>query len=100
MCHQRTALDRLNEIDEEIELGLEDVKDLFPDKNIEILMIQVHHGRWPVNRAFSGMDIGNQTPVSNLLVVGDGAKGEGGIEIEGITFGVRDAMNIIRNAEW
>lgn len=99
MCHQRTALDRLSQIDEEIELGLQDVKDMFPDKNIEILMVQVHHGRWPVNRAFSGTDFGNKTPVSNLLVVGDGAKGEGGIEIEGITFGVRDAMKIIRSME-
>ncbi|WNY28680.1 hypothetical protein MmiEs2_08830 [Methanimicrococcus stummii] len=97
MCHQRTALDKLDEIDEEIELGLEDVKDLFPDKNVEILMVQVHHGRWPVNRAFSGTDFGNKTPIPNLIVVGDGAKGEGGIEIEGITFGVRDALKIIKN---
>ncbi|MDR2943668.1 MAG: NAD(P)/FAD-dependent oxidoreductase [Methanosarcinales archaeon] len=96
MCHQRTALDRLNDIDEEIELGLQDVKEMFPEKNIEILMVQVHHGGWPVNRAFSGTDFGNRTPVPNLLVVGDGAKGEGGIEIEGITLGVRDALKIIR----
>ncbi|MDV0444592.1 hypothetical protein MmiAt1_01200 [Methanimicrococcus sp. At1] len=97
MCHQRTALDRLSAIDEEIELGLEDVRDLFPDRNIDILMVQVHHGRWPVNRAFSGTDFGNKTPISNLIVVGDGAKGEGGIEIEGITLGVRDALKIIRS---
>lgn len=98
MCHQRTALDRLSEIDEEIELGLQDVKEMFPDKNIEILMVQVHHGRWPVNRAFSGTDFGNKTPISNLFVVGDGAKGEGGIEIEGITLGVRNALELIKNA--
>lgn len=97
MCHQRTALDRLENIDEEIELGLSDLKDLFPDKNIDVLMIQVHHGRWPVNRAFSGTDFGNETPVLNLLVVGDGAKGEGGIEIEGIALGVRKALKIIQN---
>jgi len=97
MCHQRTALDKLDPIgiEEEIELGLEDVKDLFPGVETEILMIQVHSGRWPVNRAFSGTDFGNVTPVSNLLVVGDGAKGEGGIEIEGITLGVSDALKII-----
>lgn len=95
MCHQRTALEKLDQIDEEIELGLADVKDLFPGIDLEILMIQVHSGRWPVNRAFSGTDFGNKTPVPNLLVVGDGAKGEGGIEIEGITFGVRDALKII-----
>ena len=97
MCHQRTALDKLDDIENEIELGLQDVKDLFPDNNtIEILMVQVHHGRWPVNRAFSGTDFGNKTPISNLLVVGDGAKGEGGIEIEGITLGVRSALKIIK----
>jgi phytoene dehydrogenase-like protein len=95
MCHQRTALDKLSQIDEEIELGLEDVKDLFPGKNIEILMIQVHHGGWPVNRAFSGTDSGNKTPIPNMIIVGDGAKGKGGIEIEGITFGVRNALKII-----
>ncbi|MCL2141261.1 MAG: NAD(P)/FAD-dependent oxidoreductase [Methanimicrococcus sp.] len=95
MCHQRTALDRLNQIEEEIELGLEDVKDLFPDKNIEILMIQTHFGGWPVNRAFSGTDSGNATPIPNLIIVGDGAKGKGGIEIEGITFGVRNALEMI-----
>ncbi|MCL2549612.1 MAG: NAD(P)/FAD-dependent oxidoreductase [Methanimicrococcus sp.] len=95
MCHQRTALDRLDQIDEEIELGLEDVKDLFPGVETEILMVQVHSGRWPVNRAFSGTDFGNVTPVPNLLIVGDGAKGEGGIEIEGITLGVSDALKII-----
>jgi hypothetical protein len=98
MCHQRTALDKLGEADiqNEIELGLEDVKDMFPDKNIEILVVQVHSGRWPVNRAFSGTDFGNKTPVSNLIVVGDGAKGEGGIEIEGITFGVQKALKLIQ----
>ncbi|MCL2862701.1 MAG: NAD(P)/FAD-dependent oxidoreductase [Methanimicrococcus sp.] len=99
MCHQRTALDKLDQIDEEIELGLEDVKDLFPDVEPEILMIQVHSGRWPVNRAFSGTDFGNKTPIPNLLVVGDGAKGEGGIEIEGITLGVSDALKIIEKMQ-
>lgn len=99
MCHQRTALGRLDQIDKEIEFGLQDVRELFPEKEIEILMVQVHHGTWPVNRAFSGTDFGNETPVPNLLVVGDGAKGEGGIEIEGITFGVRNAIQRIRDRE-
>jgi len=102
MCHQRTALDKLGEADiqNEIELGLEDVRDMFPGKNIEILVVQVHSGRWPVNRAFSGTDFGNKTPVSNLIVVGDGAKGEGGIEIEGITFGVQNALKLIQEADY
>ena len=101
LCHQRTALDKLGEadIEKEIELGLEDVRDMFPGKEVEILMVQVHSGRWPVNRAFSGSDFGNSTPVSNLIVVGDGAKGDGGIEIEGITFGVQNALKLIQKLD-
>ncbi|WNY25029.1 NAD(P)/FAD-dependent oxidoreductase [Methanolapillus millepedarum] len=98
MAHQRTALDRLDKIEEEIDLGLADLKDLFPGKTPEILMIQVHHGKWPVNRAFSGQDFGNKTLISNLFIVGDGAKGQGGIEVEGIALGVENAMKDI--ADW
>jgi len=46
-----------------------------------------------VNRAASGRDIGNKTPVNGLYVVGDGAKGNGGIEVEGVAMGV---ANMIR----
>ncbi|NLI63026.1 MAG: NAD(P)/FAD-dependent oxidoreductase [Methanosarcinaceae archaeon] len=95
MSHQRVGLDKLDDIESEIELGLEDLKDLFSGKEIEILAVQVHHGEWPVNRCFSGYDIGNKTPYSNLYIVGDGAKGEGGIEIEGITLGVEKALSEI-----
>ncbi|MDV0447216.1 hypothetical protein MsAg5_10950 [Methanosarcinaceae archaeon Ag5] len=98
MAHQRTALDRLDKIEEEIDLGLADLKDLFPSKKPEILMIQVHHGKWPVNRAFSGQDFGNTTPIPNMFIVGDGAKGRGGIEVEGIALGVENAMNDV--AAW
>lgn len=99
MAHQRMALDKTGkkeDIEKEIEYGLNDLKELFPGKNLEILAVQVHRDRWPVNRCFSGHDIGNKTPYSNLYIVGDGAKGRGGIEIEGITLGVRKTLDEIQ----
>ena len=92
VSHQTTLSDNL---EQEINLGLEDLKMLFPDKEYEVLMVQSYSGGWPVNRASSGSDIGNRTPVSNLYVVGDGAKGKGGIEVEGVALGVMNAMREI-----
>ncbi len=89
MSHQAVLSDNL---EKEIKLGLSDLKSLFPDKNYEVLMIQSYSGRWPVNRASSGSDTGNSTPVCGLYIVGDGAKGKGGIEVEGVALGVRNVM--------
>ncbi|MCX9084255.1 MAG: NAD(P)/FAD-dependent oxidoreductase [Candidatus Methanoperedens sp.] len=72
----------------EIDLGLRDISRLFPDKKYEVLLIQSYSDGWPVNRASSGSDTGNITPIKNLYVVGDGAKGHGGIEVEGVAIGV------------
>jgi len=68
------------------------LQQLFPDKKYEVLLIQSYSGGWPVNRASSGSDNGNKTPIKNLFIVGDGAKGKGGIEVEGVALGVRNAM--------
>lgn len=92
MSHQAVLSDDLNK---EINLGLLDLKRLFPDKKYELLLVQCYSNGWPVNRATSGSDIGNTTPVSNLYVVGDGAKGKGGIEVEGVALGVRDVIKKI-----
>jgi phytoene dehydrogenase-like protein len=89
MSHQAVLSDNL---EEEIKLGLSDLKRLFPDKKYEVLMIQSYSGGWPVNRASSGGDTGNTTPVDDLYIVGDGAKGKGGIEVEGVALGVRNLM--------
>jgi len=89
MSHQAVISDDLNH---EIALGLLDLKRLFPGKKYEVLLIQSYSNGWPVNRASSGNDIGNRTPVRNLYVVGDGAKGKGGIEVEGVALGVRNVM--------
>lgn len=92
MSHQAVISDDLNL---EIALGLLDLKRLFPDKKYEVLLIQSYSNGWPVNRVSSGNDIGNSTPMSNLFIVGDSAKGKGGIEVEGVALGVRNVMKEI-----
>jgi len=96
MAHQCVTWDRLDNLEEEIEMGLQDLKELFPGKDYEVLLVQSYHNGWPVNRAASGSDPGNKTPLSNLYVVGDGAKGEGGIEIEGIALGVMNTLKLLQ----
>ncbi len=93
MSHQAVVSD---DIKNEITLGLLDLKHLFPDRKYEVLLIQSYSNGWPVNRFSSGCDIGNRTPVCNLYVVGDGAKGKGGIEVEGVALGVGNVMKDIR----
>ncbi|NJD52418.1 MAG: NAD(P)/FAD-dependent oxidoreductase [Candidatus Methanoperedens sp.] len=92
MSHQAIITDDLKS---EINLGLFDLKQLFPGKKYEVLLIQSYSSGWPVNRASSGTDNGNKTPVRNLYIVGDGAKGKGGIEVEGVALGVRNMMGEI-----
>ncbi len=87
MSHQAVHSD---DLEHEIDLGLLDLKKIFPDKKYEVLLIQSYSGGWPVNRAASGNEIGNRTPLENLYIVGDGAKGKGGIEVEGVALGVRN----------
>jgi len=92
MSHQYVAPENIKSLEKEIDLGLNDLKEIFPGKKYEVLLIQSYHDNWPVNRAASGMDPGNETPIPNLYVVGDGAKGKGGIEVEGVALGVTAAM--------
>lgn len=92
MSHQYVAPENLKSLEQEIELGLHDLKEIFPGKKYEVLLIQSYHDNWPVNRTASGTDPGNETPIPNLFVVGDGAKGKGGIEVEGVALGVAATM--------
>lgn len=92
MSHQYVAPENVKNLEAEIELGLQDLKEIFPGKRYEVLLIQSYHDNWPVNRAASGTDPGNETPIPGLYVVGDGAKGRGGIEVEGLTLGVASTM--------
>ncbi|WP_305064713.1 phytoene desaturase family protein [Methanococcoides sp.] len=95
MAHQTVQWDRIPYIEEEIDMGIADLERIFPNKDYEIILAQSYYDGWPVNRSSSGTDIGNTTPIEGLYVVGDGAKGKGGIEVEGVALGVKNTMNII-----
>lgn len=95
MSHQYVAPENVKNLEAEIELGLRDLKEIFPNKKYEVLLTQSYHDNWPVNRAVSGTDPGNETPIPGLYVVGDGAKGKGGIEVEGVALGVAATMKKI-----
>lgn len=95
MSHQHVAPENIKNLENEIELGLKDLNEIFPGKKYEVLLIQSYHDDWPVNRAASGTDPRNETPIPELYVVGDGAKGKGGIEVEGVALGVAATMKKI-----
>lgn len=93
MTHQTMLT---NDVQEEIRLGLQDIKNMFPGKKYSVLMVQSYKDDWPVNRISSGFDLGNLTPVKGLYVVGDGAKGKGGIEVEGVALGVMKLLDMLK----
>ena len=95
MSHQAMLT---GDVKKEIELGLQDLKTMFAGKKFSVLLVQSYRDDWPVNRVSSGYDLGNLTPVKGLFVVGDGAKGHGGIEVEGVALGVMSALDLIRKA--
>ncbi|RLG21175.1 hypothetical protein DRN72_04080 [Methanosarcinales archaeon] len=70
--------------------GLKDLKDVVGE--YELLMVQCYRDSWPVNRVRAGYDPAPTTPIKNLYVVGDGAKGDE-IEVEGIALGVGDVVS-------
>lgn len=98
MAHQCVQWENIGRLEEEIDLGLRDLSEIFAGKEYEVLLIQSYSGEWPVNRSSSGSDLSNRTPIEGLYVVGDGAKGKGGIEVDGIALGVRTAINDILNS--
>lgn len=95
MSHQTMLTD---DVQNEIKLGLQDLKTMFAGKKYSVLMVQSYRDDWPVNRVASGYDLGNLTPVKGLFVVGDGAKGRGGIEVEGVALGVENALDLIKKS--
>lgn len=92
MSHQ--ALAPGDDVRKEIQLGLKDLHNIFPDfkENCHVIAAQCYRGRWPVNRARSGVEISPETPVRGLYVVGDAVKPKGFMETEGIAAGVEKAV--------
>lgn len=64
------------DVEKEKELLLDDLRDNFPgfDNEAKVLAIDVTAHEWPAQRAVSGFDQPQTTPVANLFNVGDGAK--------------------------
>jgi phytoene dehydrogenase-like protein len=93
MTHQAM---RSGDVQEEIRLGLQDIRRMFPDKKYSVLLVQCYRDDWPVNRIASGFDLGNLTPIKGLYVVGDGAKGKGYIEVEGVAAGVMNLLDTLK----
>jgi phytoene dehydrogenase-like protein len=93
MTHQAI---RGGDVQEEIRLGLQDIKNMFPGKKYSVLLVQSYRGDWPVNRISAGFDPGNLTPIKGLYVVGDGAKGKGYIEVEGVAAGVVNLLDTLK----
>ncbi|MBU2559628.1 NAD(P)/FAD-dependent oxidoreductase [archaeon] len=89
MTHQRLNMGMGAK--EEIELGLTDLRELFPDfdEHCEVLLVQTFKKGWPVNRSRSGESVSHQSGVDGLYFVGDGVKPSGWIETEGVAAGVK-----------
>lgn len=96
MSHQTMLT---GDVQAEIKLGLQDLKSIFPGKKYSVLLVQSYRDDWPVNRIASGFDLGNLTPVKGLYVVGDGAKGKGGIEVEGVALGVMNMLDRLKECQ-
>ncbi len=82
-------------IDRDILDGKNDIQNIFGKTNYDLLLIQSYKDGWPVNRAYQGQYIRPKTDFKNMYLVGDGVKGKGGIEIEGISMNVREVIGDI-----
>ncbi|MDY7035515.1 MAG: NAD(P)/FAD-dependent oxidoreductase [Thermodesulfobacteriota bacterium] len=67
------------DMDKELELNMEDMREIFPDfdKRAEIIHVGFFMGGWPMYHAWFGKNMPRRTPVVNLYNVGDGAWVEG-----------------------
>ncbi len=93
MAHQRISAPNFQK---EKEKGLQELEILFKGKDYKVLAVQIYRGNNPVNFAACGQDFDQKTPVEGLYLVGDCAKGKGGIEVEGIALGVKRLTQILK----
>ncbi|MEA3282842.1 MAG: NAD(P)/FAD-dependent oxidoreductase [Euryarchaeota archaeon] len=84
-------------IKKEIELGIADLHNIFPDfdEHCEILCAHSFHSEWPVNYITQGEDLPNRTQIENLFMVGDGNKPPAHIMTEGVAHGVKQVVDAI-----
>jgi phytoene dehydrogenase-like protein len=93
MAHQKISSSSYKK---EKEKGLEELETLFKEKDYDVLSVQIYRHKNPVNHAASGRDLNQKTPITGLYLVGDCAKGEGGIEVEGIALGVERLRKLLQ----
>lgn len=97
MSHQALAPGK--NVREEATLGIKDLHRLFPDfkEHCRVIAAHCYRGKWPVNRAVSGVRIRPETPVEGLYMVGDAVKPRGYMETEGVAAGVELAMKSVED---
>ncbi|MBU7032107.1 MAG: NAD(P)/FAD-dependent oxidoreductase [Theionarchaea archaeon] len=93
MAHQKVSS---HDFSKEREKGLEELDSLLRDIPYQVLGVQMYRRTNPVNHAATGHDVGQATPIEGLYLVGDAAKGKGGIEVEGIALGVEALTAILK----
>jgi len=85
-----------NNTKSEIDIVLNDIEKLFSGKDYEIISVQSYSNGWPVNHASNGTDL-NPIVRNNFFLVGDGVKGAGGIEVEGVAMSVIKVLDYINS---
>lgn len=75
-CSPRPSSRGAFDLEREVALLKEDIRKIFKgfDEHAKILDIDVTANDWPGQRAITGYDLPNDTPVANLWNVGDGTK--------------------------
>jgi len=87
MTHQEL---RKGDIKKEIELGLNDIKNIFDKGKYKVLLIQIFKGKWPVNRTPQGQNYPFRfQKLKGLYMVGDAIKPDGFLTLHVMTEGMR-----------
>jgi phytoene dehydrogenase-like protein len=85
-------------IEEEKALALADLRLLFGDlfeHHCRVLTISAYRGEWPVNRVAQGEDVGPETAIQGLYLVGDAVKPTGYLMVEGVAQSVNKLLDLL-----
>jgi len=85
--------------EEEIELCMADLKELFPgfDQHSEILLVSTFHGDWPGFHSWPGYGMPQKTPIINLYNAGDGVGPAGTVALPSTVLSARLVVEDIKN---
>jgi phytoene dehydrogenase-like protein len=91
-----------NNVEEERELALADLRMLFGDNfdtHCRILTMGTYRGEWPVNRIAQGEDVQPYAELEGLYLVGDAVKPSGYLMVEGVAQSVNCFMDMLDKSE-